>query len=134
MTEKSNPRQIVLDTNFLLIPAQFGVDIFSEIDRVCAFRHKIAVMEGTLKELEHLAAMGTAPEKREARLAQGLVRSYRPKVIPMEGMDVDAALLELPPEEAIVATQDQALKRKLMERGIPLLVLRKEKQLELIGQ
>src|SRR3989344_1323850 len=97
MTEKSNPRQIVLDTNFLLIPAQFGVDIFSEIDRVCAFRHKIAVMEGTLKELEHLAAMGTAPEKREARLAPGPGRGYRPDGPPQEGQDGEPAPRPPPP-------------------------------------
>ncbi|MBW2991754.1 hypothetical protein KY345_00870 [Candidatus Woesearchaeota archaeon] len=30
-------RKIILDTNFLLIPGQFKIDIFSEIRRICDF-------------------------------------------------------------------------------------------------
>lgn len=125
-------KQIIIDTNFLLIPAQFGVDIFSEIERVCRFPHELAVMEGTILELEHLRDAGSAKEKREAKLALGLLKSYKPKSVSMEGMDVDFAILRLAKSGVIVATQDGELKRKLSEKGIALLVLRKEKHLQLI--
>ena len=45
-------RKIILDTNFLLIPVQFGVDIFSEFDRICNFKYELVVVPETVTELE----------------------------------------------------------------------------------
>ena len=38
-------KTIVLDTNFLLIPLQFGVDIFTQINDVVTESHKIAILD-----------------------------------------------------------------------------------------
>ncbi len=126
-------KRIILDTNFLLVPAQFGVDIFSEIERACRFPHELAMMEGTPKELEHLLRKGSAAEKRAAKLALGIISAYKPRSIPMEGMDVDSAILGMEKSNIIVATQDKGLKRELAKQGVPLLILRKEKHLQLVG-
>ena len=47
-------KTVLLDTNFLLIPAQFKVDIFSEIDRICTFQYEIAVLDKTIDELNKI--------------------------------------------------------------------------------
>ena len=44
--------QVILDTNFLAVPAQFGVDIFSEIERVVERRVEFVLLESTVKEIE----------------------------------------------------------------------------------
>ena len=44
-------KKIMLDTNFLLIPFQFKVDIFSEIERICNFNYKLCIFEQSLEEL-----------------------------------------------------------------------------------
>ncbi len=46
-------RQVVIDTNFLLIPGQFGVDIFEELKKACDFPFKFGVMQSNVNELEH---------------------------------------------------------------------------------
>ena len=43
--------QVILDTNFLLIPSQFGVDVFSEIERLVHERHEVCVLDKSLDEL-----------------------------------------------------------------------------------
>ena len=48
-------RNIILDTNFLMIPLQFKVDIFSEIERICNFKYELLVPEASVKELENLS-------------------------------------------------------------------------------
>ena len=47
-------KRIILDTNFLLIPIQFKVDIFTEIDKICIFPYKLYIIEGTIDELNKI--------------------------------------------------------------------------------
>ena len=47
-------KKIILDTNFLLIPSQFNVDIFTEIDRICLFKYKLCVLDETINELNSI--------------------------------------------------------------------------------
>ena len=46
---------IILDTNFLTIPYQFGVDIFKEIERIIPDNYELVTLDGVTKELEDLA-------------------------------------------------------------------------------
>ena len=41
--------KVILDTNFLMIPYKFRVDIFSELTRVCNFSYKLYRMLYNLK-------------------------------------------------------------------------------------
>jgi len=125
-------KTVVLDTNFLMIPYQFKVDIFEEIERVCRFPYKLHIVEGTLKELQRLIEKGDAKEKKAATFAVSLVKQYHLAVIKGHENDVDSTLAGLPPKDLIVATSDQELKKRLKDRGIALLVLRQQKYLQLI--
>jgi rRNA-processing protein FCF1 len=123
-------KTVVLDTNFLLIPAQFKVDIFVEIERVCRFPYQLKVVEGTLGELQKLMMEGDAKERKAAKMAFSLFSQHKVGILNISG-EVDSAIASLP-KGTVVATQDQRLKRVLKERGFSLVVLRQQKYLQFI--
>ena len=47
-------KTIILDTNFLIYCAEYKIDFVSEIDRICSFPYKLAVLDNTIDELEKL--------------------------------------------------------------------------------
>ena len=44
--------KVVLDTNFLMIPHQFGVDIFTELKNVMPYVYELIVFDKTIDELQ----------------------------------------------------------------------------------
>ncbi len=130
-----NSTLIILDTNFLLIPLQFRIDIFQEIERVCHFLYELGVVEGTPKELENIIRFGRGKDKEAARVAKSLLSAKGVTVLPMGGCDtVDEALVHWGKTGAIIATQDKDLKRVLKSLCIRRLVLRKKSYLLLEGE
>ncbi len=124
-------KTIVIDTNFLLIPWQFKVDIFTEIERVCRFPYELKIVEGTIGELQNLLEKGDSKEKKAAKFALSLVKQYKLGVIEADEGDVDSTIANLP-KGTIVATQDGGLKRRLKEKGLAVIVLRQQKYLQYI--
>lgn len=128
-------RKVVIDTNFLLIPYQFKVDIFSEIRRICSFGYDVCVLDKTVEELEKIMEEQRGKHREAAKLALALLKSKKVKVIKTkEDKSVDDIIVELAKrEEHIVATQDKDLKMRLKEKGVPLISLRQGKYLILRG-
>ena len=124
-------KQVILDTNFLLIPAQFNVDIFSEIERLVAESHKICIMSTTLNELEKLTEKGKGKNKKAAKLALQLIEHKNLKIIDSDNEYVDKAIIDIADSNKhIVCTQDKALKKTLQKKRVPIIVLRKKNHLE----
>ena len=48
------PTKVLLDTNFLLVPIRFGVDIFTEAERALNQLVELTVSTGVLREMEAL--------------------------------------------------------------------------------
>lgn len=124
--------KILLDTNFLLIPSQFKVDIFSEIDRIIETNYQICILDKTIDELNNVVAKSKGKDKKAAQLALQLIEHKKPEIISTETAYVDKAILDIVDKDYIVATQDQALKKLLKEKGIPVIILRQKKYLQLI--
>ena len=57
-----------LATNFLLIPVQFKVDIFSEIARIITFEYKLLVLDKTIEELKSIVETRKESTKKLLRL------------------------------------------------------------------
>ncbi len=112
-------KTILLDTNFLIYCAKFKIDLFSEIDRICLFAYKLAVIDKTINELEKL---------RPKEL--NLIKKYLQKFEILESKEsyADNDLIELSKKGYIVATQDLELRRKLVNHVI---IIRQKKYLEL---
>ena len=120
--------KIIIDTNFLLIPAQFKVDIFSEIDRLCDSSYKVYIFDKTINELEKIIKKQRGKHKAAANLALQLVKKFKINKLKAT-KNVDDAIVSLAKKERIiVATQDKELKKRL--KGTRLIVLRKKSYLE----
>ena len=58
--------RIILDTNFLMIPGQFHVDIFSELGRICNFNYKLYIFEESINELRNIINNAKGKDKKAA--------------------------------------------------------------------
>ncbi len=129
------PITIVLDTNFLTIPAEFGVDIFSEIERIIERRAHLVILEPVLSEIKHrLANPRGHRERQKFKMALDLVE--RCELVPMSESDspVDDLLIQYClANHAVLATCDKELKRKAKQAHIPVIFLRGKKRLTLDG-
>ena len=133
--------KIFLDTNFLLIPALFKVDIFAEIERVCDFNYELLILDKTIDELNNILSTQRGKHKAAAKLAFQLteqkIKAKQLEVIETKTEDtsknVDRLLLEIAKhEKIIVATQDKVLKQYLRLLGAKILDLRKKQYLVLL--
>ncbi len=130
-------KKIILDTNFLLIPAQFKVDIFRELDRICDFEYKVFIVDRTLFELTNIIETQKGKDKAAANLAIQIIEKNSINILKSTEKtetlkNVDEIIERTANrKEYIVATQDKALKTKLKEKRIPLIVLRQKKYLKL---
>ncbi len=120
-----------MDANFLMIPHQERVDVFSELDRLLGSYRPI-VPRQVLEELEHVKRAATGRDKIAARVAISLVDAKGIEVVDdVEGKDGDEAILNLVRrwDRVYVATRDKELKKRLWKLGIPVITLRQRTHL-----
>lgn len=131
------PKKVIIDTNFLTVPSQFNVDIFSEAERLLESRLEFIVLSSSVEELEKKLAEATkTKEKRKFRIAKELVKRCSIIVPPnaIQNRPVDDQILEYARQETgIVATNDRELRRRAIHNGIAVLYLRGKKRLHLEG-
>ena len=118
--------KILLDTNFLLIPAQFNVDIFTEINKLVNKKYELFVLDKTIDELKSLSAdkKQKLKDRRAAKLGLQLLKAKKVKILKKLGESVDDILANL--KGYTIATQDAALKRRIKSKKI---ILRAKKKL-----
>ena len=126
----------LLDTNFLLIPAQFGIDIFTEIDRIVSMKFELVIFQGIIDELKELAKESMKKQK-ETQIALELAK--RCKLIELNNynivtQEVDEIIFQLAVEnDWIVATNDRQLRKRLRDHKISVITLRKKNYLVIEG-
>lgn len=121
-------RTIIIDTNTLMAIAELKISIFAELERICDFPYTIAVLQGTLDELEKIQLEQSLKYKRATRLVLALLKSQQVKVI-LERGNVDNLLVQHSRQGDLVLTLDQELKRNLTK---PYLTIRQKKKIILI--
>ncbi|MBI3037403.1 nucleotide-binding protein [Candidatus Woesearchaeota archaeon] len=132
-------KTVLLDTNFLLIPGQFGVDIFAGLYGICSFQYEVCVLDATLAELDGIASdkKASAKNRRAAGLGLQLLKAKAVKVIKVERKvfkSTDKAILDFAAanrDSVVVATQDKELREKLRAKGVSVVVLRQRQYLVL---
>ena len=136
-------KQVVVDTNMLLVPGQFQVDIFTELERVMDETYEIVILDSTLKELDKLS-QGKGDDARAARLGKMLVQHNQKrdfaaaansqckglKIVQGSSDYADDAIVAIAEDDTIVATNDGGLKRRLLERGVRVIYLKQDTYLE----
>jgi rRNA-processing protein FCF1 len=123
--------RVLLDTNALLMPAQFGIDLYDELMGLFGDFEPI-VLEEVIGELSGL----TRGHGRDASAARvGLAMARRSTVVPSGSTaeHVDDRMIEYAREEGcIVVTNDRELRNALLDEGIGVVSMRRERTLELM--
>ena len=127
-------KTIILDTNFLVDCLSWKVDFFRELERICDFTYELSVVDKTIDELDMIIATAKPDAKIGARLAKQLIAKKRITVITTEKKGyTDTLILNAATKDTIVATQDQAFKRRLKAKAIPIIFIRQKKYLQLLN-
>lgn len=136
-------RRVILDTNMLLVPGQFKVDIFTELDRIIDEPYEIVILDKTLEELKKITETGKGADKQAAKLAGLLIEHQKKRdfnassrsnckglkiISSSSGLYVDDAIIEIA-EDEFVATNDSELKRRLLEKGVRVIYLKQQQHL-----
>ncbi len=126
-------KRILLDTNILLVPEKFKVDIFTELDRICLFKYDLYVLKQTIEELEKIAKEAKLPDRIAARVGLGLIKAKDLKIVNQKEGYTDDIIVDLAKERFIAVTLDQNLKRRLKAINAPHITLRQKKHLIFIN-
>nr|QNO48531.1 ribonuclease VapC9 [Methanosarcinales archaeon ANME-2c ERB4] len=120
--------KIIIDTNALMVPAEFGVDIFSELSKL-GFDEWI-IPSGVARELEVIASRGRGKSRDAARVALSLMDRCRTIETARAGRNVDDSIRELAVGMKVaVFTNDAELKGRLREGGVKVVYLRQRSYL-----
>lgn len=121
--------RIFLDTMFLMIPFQFKVDIFSELDRLFG-TYEACISSLTFKELDNIESNASKGSDRlVVKTVRKLIEQKNLTIIESNEKLVDDFLVENAENFDFVATQDKELKKKLKNRT-KFIVLKSGKYLE----
>lgn len=128
--------KVILDTNFLFIPGDVGIDIFTQIQQIMSEPHELCVMDSTIHELETIIKTSSKQKQGlNAKLGLILIKQKNLKTINGSSKNyADSSILDYAsqnPEKTIVATQDRDLKNKLKKIPIRIITLRQKKYLEM---
>lgn len=119
--------KVIIDTNGLMIPGLFGVDIFSELKRL-GFDYFI-VLKASVKELKKISTQAKGKDKRAAKIALSLLDRC---TIIEKNRFVDDAIIDTAAEiNAAVLTNDTQLKKRLCSKGITIVYLREKNHLSI---
>ena len=123
--------KVLLDTNAFLLPVQFGIDPVRELEGIFG-ACELLTLEEVLRELRGIGA-GRGKDAAAARVGLGL--AGRCTVLPAPGAsgDVDGDVIRVAEEKGcIVVTNDLAVKRALLGKGLGVVTMRGRQRLEFI--
>ena len=115
--------KILLDTNFMMIPNQFGVDIFEFLKD-----YEIFTLSTCMDELKNLAKK-KGKDGLAARVAIKLVKEKGIKTVKTKEKGDKAILNYAIEEKCSVGTNDKELIKALKNKGIKIIRLKQKKYL-----
>ena len=117
----------LLDTNFLMIPGEFRVDILSEL--LTLGYTEVFTIDLVVRELEKLA-VSKGKEGRNARIGLEFIRKGGVIVLKAGSERTDDEILRLAKtKEYIACTQDRGLIKRIRKAGLQFITLRQGKYL-----
>jgi rRNA-processing protein FCF1 len=113
---------LLLDTNFLLAPVQFKVNIYDELSD-----YQLLTLEKCINELEKIAD-GKSRDAPSAKIAMDLIMEKGIKIIATKEKITDSAILSYAKKHGCaVATNDRKLIKTLKSNKIKIIRLRQRK-------
>jgi len=122
---------VILDSSALLMFFEFSVDWEKELARLLD-AYEIIVPGAVIQELTMLSTRGIGEKQRNAKAA--LTYALRYETVETQATHADEAVVEAAKKvQGVVFTNDAALRHRLRDEGIPVLLLRGRKKLALDG-
>jgi len=128
------PVKVILDSNFLMAPFQFHVDVFEELEYLLQKKIDFIVPSAVKLELTTISSRG-GEGAAEASLALQLASRCRVVDVTLQPNEtVDDAILKAAQKlTAVVATNDIELRKRLRDINVPVVYLRDKSKLEVEG-
>ena len=126
-------KEVVIDTNFFMVPFQFNVDIITELEKVLP-SYKLTTPSFVINELKGLKRNSKGKVRLNANLALKLANSSKVEIKDislLENETVDDALLRV---SEVLATNDVELKNRAKDKGITVVYLRQKKYIAVEGK
>lgn len=126
-------KEVVIDTNFFMVPFQFNVDIIDELEKALP-SYKLTTPRFVINELKGLKRNNKGKIRLNADLALKLANSSNIEIkdISLENNEtVDDALLRV---SEVLATNDIELKKRAKKKGITVAYLRQKKYIAIDGK
>jgi hypothetical protein len=123
--------KVIFDTNMLLAPFQFKVDVLTELEEILSRKVSPLILSSTREELFKMRSSGKPKMAKLAQLALELAdRCQVIEAKPAPGETIDDVLLRKARElKCAVATNDRGLLKRLREKGVPRIFLRQRRLL-----
>jgi len=128
-----NSKEVVIDTNFFMVPFQFNVDIITELEKLLP-SYKLTTPSFVINELKGLKRNNKGKTRLNANLALKLANSSKIEIKDislLENETVDDALLRV---SEVLATNDIELKNRAKDKGITVAYLRQKKYIAVEGK
>ena len=128
-----NSKEVVIDTNFFMVPFQFNVDIITELENKLP-SYKLTTPSFVINELKGLKKNNKGKIRLNANLALKLANSSKVEIKDislLENETVDDALLRV---SEVLATNDIELKNRAKEKGITVAYLRQKRYIAVDGK
>lgn len=118
-------KTVILDTNFLLIPYQFKINVIAAVEKLLEEAHEIVVSTAIVKELEGIAK-SRGKDGIAARLALEIVKKSGIHTIKTDEHDADEWIMGYCAKHpgTIVCTNDINLRKELKQVGARVVVMR----------
>ena len=113
--------KILLDTNFLMVPHQFGVDIFEYLKD-----YELETVSPVIDELKKLSRK-RGDDGIAAKVALKLVKDNKVKVVRVKGSADKAILDRAVSEKCAAGTNDKALMQALKDSHVKIIRLKQKK-------
>ncbi|WP_407394130.1 PIN domain-containing protein [Methanobrevibacter sp.] len=126
-------KEVVIDTNFFMVPFQFNVDIITELEKLLP-SYKLTTPSFVINELKGLKNNNKGKVRLNANLALKLANSSKVEIKDislLENETVDDALLRV---SEVLATNDIELKKRAKDMGITVAYLRQKKYIAVEGK
>ena len=126
-------KEVVIDTNFFMVPFQFNVDIITELEKVLP-SYKLTTPSFVINELKGLKKNNKGKIRLNANLALKLANSSKVEIKDislLENETVDDALLRV---SEVLATNDMELKKRAKAKGITVVYLRQKNYITVDGK
>lgn len=122
-------RAVVLDTNALMMPYQYGINIEKELTRLLGIC-RIIVPRTVVEEIEKLSEQ-EGKTGRAAKLGLSIIKKRGFRLVETENVGDDGVLETAIKMDAAILTNDKELKNKARELSLPVIYLRGGTRLEM---